>query len=42
MIAFDSAKDAANKGKHGVSLAEAEFAEWDAALTKQDERKDYG
>ncbi|MDP1996657.1 MAG: hypothetical protein Q8J90_05630 [Gallionella sp.] len=35
-IIFDEAKDALNKGKHGVSLSEAEKLEWDDALIWQD------
>ena len=41
-IAFDEAKDAQNKSKHGVSLSEAEKLEWDDALIWQDTRRDYG
>ncbi|MCR4298324.1 MAG: BrnT family toxin [Gallionella sp.] len=41
-ITFDEAKDALNKGKHGVSLSEAEKLEWDDALIWQDTRRDYG
>lgn len=39
---FDSAKDAANLAKHGVSLAEAARLDWDNALVSRDERCDYG
>lgn len=42
MITFDPAKDQLNQEKHGVSLAEAESMEWDAALAWQDDRRDYG
>lgn len=42
MITFDPSKDLANRAKHGVSLAEAEFLDWSAALTWEDGRKDYG
>jgi uncharacterized DUF497 family protein len=42
MITFDPHKDQANQSKHGLSLAAAEFADWDVALTRQDDRKDYG
>ena len=42
MISFDPAKDQANRQKHGISLAEAEFMEWDAALIWQDTRNEYG
>ncbi|NNM68484.1 MAG: BrnT family toxin [Gallionella sp.] len=41
-ITFDEAKDALNKGKHGVSLSEAAKLEWDDALIWQDTRRDYG
>ena len=30
-VTFDPAKDAANKAKHGVSLADAEAFEWGSA-----------
>ncbi len=39
---FDPAKDAANRAKHGVSLAEARRLEWDWLLAIQDERHEYG
>lgn len=39
---FDSAKEALNLLKHGVSLAEAERLEWSMALVSQDDRQDYG
>ncbi|MBP9714655.1 MAG: BrnT family toxin [Sterolibacterium sp.] len=42
MIAFDSSKDRANRQKHGISLAEADFLDWDVAVVWQDDRKDYG
>ena len=42
MITFDAAKDATNRVKHGISLAEAEFADWNYALFRPDTRKDYG
>lgn len=42
MITFDPAKDQANRNKHGISLAEADFLDWSAALTWEDDRKDYG
>lgn len=40
-IEFDSAKDAANKAKHGVSLAFAGELDWDAALAWIDDRFEY-
>jgi uncharacterized DUF497 family protein len=39
-IEFDHAKDAANRGKHGVSLALAAEVDWDAALIWLDARFD--
>ena len=41
-ITFDPAKDAANRAKHGVSLALAEGFEWDTSLIRTDDRQDYG
>ena len=41
-IAFDPAKDASNRAKHGVSLDEAARLDWDRALVKPDSRADYG
>ena len=41
MITFDPAKDQTNRNKHGISLAEADFLDWSAALTWEDDRKDY-
>ena len=41
-IEFDPAKDAANLGKHGVSLALACELDWDAALVWIDSRYGYG
>jgi uncharacterized DUF497 family protein len=40
-IAFDSAKDAANLAKHGVSLALAAHLEWDSAVVWPDARRVY-
>jgi uncharacterized protein len=40
-IEFDSAKDAANKAKHGDSLALAGELDWDAALVWVDDRFKY-
>ena len=39
---FDSAKDALNVAKHGVSLATAAGLDWDTALVWPDHRRDYG
>lgn len=41
-VTFDPAKDAANKAKHGLSLAEAVDFEWDTAVVWPDQRRDYG
>lgn len=40
-ITFDSAKDAANRAKHGVSLAMARELDWNAALVWIDDRFEY-
>jgi uncharacterized protein len=40
-IEFDSAKDAENEAKHGVSLALAGELDWDAALVWVDDRFEY-
>jgi uncharacterized protein (DUF4415 family) len=40
-IEFDPVKDAANRAKHGVSLALAGELDWDAALVWVDDRFDY-
>ncbi len=41
-ILFDPHKDAINKHKHGVSLADAAAIEWESALITLDDRIDYG
>lgn len=41
-IGFDSAKDARNRKKHGVSLALAAEVEWETALIWTDARDAYG
>jgi len=41
-IQFDSAKDAANRAKHGISLGEAARMDWDTAFVWVDNRFDYG
>jgi uncharacterized DUF497 family protein len=41
-ISFDAAKDATNKAKHGVALAEAANLEWDTAWARPDQRREYG
>jgi len=40
-IEFDPAKDAANKRKHGVSLAIAGELDWESALVWVDDRFEY-
>jgi len=42
MSSFDPDKDAINKAKHGLSLADAELIDWGAALVWEDDRKEYG
>jgi len=41
-LTFDPAKDAINRAKHGVSLAEAEAIEWETLWAIEDRRQDYG
>jgi len=41
-ITFDPAKDLSNQRKHGVSLSEAEEFEWNDALVREDNRREYG
>lgn len=41
-VTYDPAKNAENMRKHGISLAEAAFMDWDAALVWRDTRHDYG
>ncbi len=41
-FAFDPAKDAINRCKHGVSLSEAARLDWNRVLAKLDSRTDYG
>lgn len=41
-IIFDPAKDAANRAKHGLSLADADMLDWDTALIEADDRRNYG
>jgi uncharacterized DUF497 family protein len=41
-VTYDQIKDAANKAKHGISLALANALEWETALIWTDNRKDYG
>ena len=41
-ISFDPAKDAANRAKHGVSLADAAAMEWETVWLRPDCRRNYG
>lgn len=41
-VSFDPAKDAINRAKHGLSLAQAEMGDWTAAYIAMDDRQDYG
>lgn len=41
-FAFDPAKDAINRAKHGVSLSEAARLDWNRVLAKFDTRTNYG
>lgn len=41
-ITFDTAKDAINQQKHGISLADAAYFEWDSSIAMADARRDYG
>jgi uncharacterized DUF497 family protein len=41
-IKFDPDKDAANHGKHGLSLGFAVELDWEAALVWVDDRFEYG
>ena len=41
-ITFDASKDAANRVKHGMSLADAEQLEWDTLWARPDRQRDYG
>lgn len=38
---FDSAKDRTNLDKHGLSMAEAAWFEWETAIIQEDTRKQY-
>ncbi len=41
-VEFDHAKDAANRIKHGLSLAQAAEFEVSSAVVRIDDRRDYG
>ena len=40
-IEFDDEKDASNREKHGVTLADAKLIDWSAVIAKEDTRKEY-
>ncbi len=42
VIEFDTGKDAFNRAKHGLSLAEARTLDWSSLVAIADERMDYG
>ena len=39
---WDEAKEAENRRKHGVSLADAARLDWSAAVRNEDKRRDHG
>ena len=41
-IEWDEAKDAANRRKHGLSLAAAARLDWERGVPNEDKRRDYG
>lgn len=41
-IEFDPDKDKNNRNKHGMSLTEAKFIEWETLWEVEDTRYDYG
>ena len=41
-IEFDPDKASSNIAKHGVSLDQAEYLEWDMLLAEEDNREAYG
>jgi uncharacterized DUF497 family protein len=42
LVTFDYAKDRLNRRKHGMSLGEAAFIDWDSIVGWEDMREDYG
>lgn len=42
LVTFDYAKDRLNRRKHGMSLGEAAFIDWDNVVEWEDMREDYG
>jgi len=41
-IEYDHAKDAINREKHGIALADVVLFEWETANIEEDTRHDYG
>jgi len=41
-VTYDSAKDQANRAKHGVSLEAAADLDWPMVMAQADVRRDYG
>lgn len=41
-IVFDAKKDAINRAKHGISLEDAAWLDWNTLIAYQDTRRDYG
>jgi uncharacterized protein len=41
-ITYDPAKDASNQAKHGVTLAQAAYLDWDGMIVLPDTRHAYG
>ena len=41
-VEFDDKKDALKREKHGISLADATYMDFDTALVREDDRQDYG
>ena len=41
-VEFDPAKNAANLAKHGISLARAADLDFQTAVIRPDQRRDYG
>lgn len=41
-IEFDNEKNNINIEKHGISLADAKYLEWETLVSSQDTRHDYG
>ena len=39
---FDDRKNAENIAKHGLSFADIDGLDWSSAITRQDDRVDYG